>query len=65
MAASDAVSGQTVTLPAGKFSTLKLLASGVNGSQTGQTFVVKYTDGTTTSFTENLSDWCASQNYPG
>ncbi len=35
MAASDAVSGQTVTLPPGKYSTLKLLAAAVNGSQTG------------------------------
>ena len=65
MAAPDAVSGRTVTLPAGKFSTLMLLASGVNGNQTGQTFVVKYTDGSTATFTQNLSDWCSAQNYPG
>jgi subtilase family serine protease len=65
MAASDAVSGQTVALPAGKYTTLKLLATGVNGSQPGQTFIVKYTDGTTASFTQSLSDWCLSQNYPG
>ena len=65
MAASDAVSGQTVTLPPGKYSTLKLLAAAVNGSQTGQVFVVKYSDGTTASFTQSLSDWCASPTYPG
>ena len=65
MGAPDAVSGQTVTLPAGKFTTLKILAAGVNGSQTGQTFTVKYTDGTTTQFTQSLSDWCNAQNYPG
>ena len=63
--ASDAVSGQTVALPAGKYGTLTLLATGVNGNQTGQTFVVKYTDGTSTSFTQSLSDWCASQSYAG
>ncbi len=65
MGAPDAVSGQTVTLPSGKFTTLKILASGVNGNQTGQTFTVKYTDGTTTQFTQNMSDWCNAQNYPG
>jgi len=65
MAASDAVSGQTLALPAGKFSTLKLLAAGVNGNQAGQTFAVQYSDGTTTTFTQSLSDWCTSQNYPG
>ncbi len=65
MAAPDAVSGQTVTLPAGNFSTLRVLATGVNGSQPGQTFTVTYTDGTTVSFTQSLSDWCISQSYPG
>jgi alpha-mannosidase len=59
------VSGQTVTLPPGKYSTLKLLAAAVNGSQTGQVFVVKYSDGTTASFTQSLSDWCASPTYSG
>lgn len=65
MAAPDAVSGQTLTLPAGNYTTLLLLATGVNGNQSGQTFTVTYTDGTTTSFTQSLSDWCTSQNYAG
>jgi len=65
MAATDAVSGQTVTLPAGKFTTLKVLATGVNGNQTGQTFTVRYSDGSTAQFTQSLSDWCNAQNYPG
>jgi hypothetical protein len=65
MGAVDAASGQTVTLPAGKFTTLKLLATGVNGNQLAQTFTVKYTDGTTASFTQSLSDWCLAQNYTG
>lgn len=63
--APGAVSGGTVTLPAGKYSNLKLLAAGVNGSQTNQTFTVTYTDGTTSTFTQSLSDWCVPQNYPG
>jgi subtilase family serine protease len=63
--APSAVSSGTVALPAGKFSTLKLLASGVNGNQVAQTFTVTYTDGTTASFTQSLSDWCTPQNYTG
>ncbi len=65
MGVSDAVSGQTVTLPAGKFTALKLLATGVNGNQPGQTFTVTYTDGTTAPFTQGLSDWYTPQSYPG
>jgi hypothetical protein len=59
------VSGGTIALPAGKFSTLKLLATGVNGNQVSQTFTVTYTDGTTAAFTQSLSDWCTPQTYTG
>ncbi len=65
MGLPDAVSGQTVNLPAGQFTTLKLLATGVNGNQTGQVFTVTYTDGTTSSLTQSLSDWYSPQNYSG
>jgi Pro-kumamolisin, activation domain len=65
MGVSGAVSGQTVTLPARAFTTLKLLATGVNGNQANQTFTVTYTDGSTASFTESLSDWYTPQNYTG
>ena len=57
--------GQTIALTGGSFSTLILLATAVNGSQTNQTFVVHYTDGTTQSFTQNLSDWHTPQQYAG
>jgi uncharacterized membrane protein len=63
--APGAVSGGTIALPAGKYSSLLLLASGVNGNQTSQKFVVTYTDGSTTSLTQSLSDWCSPQNYAG
>jgi hypothetical protein len=63
--APDAVSGGTVTLPAGKFSAIKLLATGVNGSQPAQSFKVSYTDGTSSVFTQNLSDWYTPQHYGG
>jgi hypothetical protein len=63
--ALDAVSSATIPLPSGHYSTLSLLGSGVNGNQVAQTFVVTYTDGTTTTFTQSLSDWCTPQNNPG
>src|SRR5579863_247242 len=62
---SGAVSSATVPLPAGNFSTLKLLATGVNGNQVSQKFTVTYTDGSTTSFTQSLSDWTTPQGYTG
>ena len=61
----DAVSGITVPLPTGQFSTIKLLATAVNGDQTAQRFVVTYTDGTTSAFVQNLSDWFTPQSYAG
>jgi hypothetical protein len=58
-------SGQIVTLPAGSYQSLLLLATGVNGVQTAKTFTVTYTDNTTSVFTQNLSDWASFQSYPG
>ncbi len=59
-----ACSGQVVALPPGQFSSLMLLATGIQGNQTAQTFTVTYTDGTTSSFTQNFSDWFTPQKYP-
>jgi hypothetical protein len=61
----DAVAGkgQSVTLPAGQFSGLELLATAVQGNQASQTFTVTYTDGTSSKFTQNLSDWFTPQKY--
>jgi hypothetical protein len=63
----DAVgcSGQSVSLTQGKFSGLRLLATGVEGNQKSQPFTVKYTDGTTSRFTQSLSDWFTPQKYAG
>lgn len=63
--ALDAVSAKTIALPSGQFSGLKLLATGVNGNQLAQVFKVTYTDGTTSTFTQNLSDWFGPQSYSG
>jgi hypothetical protein len=62
---ADAVSNATVPLTAGAYSSLNILAVGVNGSQTSQTFTLTYSDGTRTTFTQNLSDWAFPQNYSG
>lgn len=62
---ADATSGSTVSLPAGKYTTLTLLAAGVNGNQPNQSFVVTYTDGTSSTFQQSVSDWYTPQNYAG
>lgn len=65
-ASPDAVSNATIALPPGKYSALKLLASAVNGYQLNQPFVVTYTDGSTTKFTQSLSNWWGPpQHYTG
>ncbi|HXM61875.1 MAG TPA: hypothetical protein VN950_13545, partial [Terriglobales bacterium] len=51
-------------LPSGEFSGLELLATAINGNQAAQTFTVTYTDGTTSKFTQSLSDWFTPQKYP-
>jgi hypothetical protein len=38
---------------------------GVNGNQASQTFTVTYTDSTTQSFTQSVSDWVHPQNFAG
>ncbi|HWZ94334.1 MAG TPA: carbohydrate-binding protein [Opitutaceae bacterium] len=64
--ANNGASNETITLPAGQFSTLSLLGSGMGGGQTNQTITVHYTDGTSSTFTQSFSDWgIPSANYPG
>ena len=57
--------GQVIPLPAVPSDTLKLLATGVNGSQPDQTFVVTYTDGSKATFTQSVSDWAFPMGYSG
>ena len=61
----DAVTGKTVELPHGKFSTLKLLGIGVEGTQDRQIFTIHYADGTSTPVTQTLSDWSSSSVVDG
>ena len=64
--APDAVasSGQTILLPAGKFSALMLLGTGIQGNQASQTLTVHYTDGTSAKFVQSFSDWFTPQKFP-
>jgi hypothetical protein len=63
--APDAVTGTTIALPAGQYSSLAMLATALNGNQGSQTFAVKYTDGSSSSIQQSLSDWYTPQSYPG
>jgi hypothetical protein len=57
--------GKPISLPAGQFATLQLLAAGVYGPVLGQAITVTYTDGSTSVFTQNFSDWCGCVPNPG
>jgi hypothetical protein len=57
--------GETITLRVGKFGALKMLAAGVQGSQKSQTFTVAHADGTSSTFTQRLSDWYSPGSFSG
>jgi len=61
---NDVWSQTTVNLPAGSYSTLEILGAAIFGPALAQTFTVTYTDSTTTTLTQNMSDWLYPQNYP-
>lgn len=61
----NAVTSQTILLPTGRFDGLKMLALGVNGDQESQVFAVTYADGSSSSFTQSVSDWYTPENFPG
>jgi hypothetical protein len=61
----NAVSNMTIPLTGGSYSSLKLLATAVNGNQANQEFIVTYSDGTQSSFIQSMSDWGSPQNYAG
>ena len=42
-----------------------MLATGVNGNQASQTFVVHFSDGTSSTFTQSISDWFTPQSFAG
>jgi hypothetical protein len=60
--AADVWTQTTITLPTGTYNTLNLLGGAIYGPVTG-TFTVTYTDNSTTTFTQSLSDWLYPQGY--
>jgi hypothetical protein len=62
---SGATSGLVIPLPAGNFTDLFMLGAMVNNIGAGQTFTITYTDGTTTVFNQNMSDWFNAAGWPG
>ena len=61
---ADAVygTGTPIALPAGSYTSLRLLATGIEGNQASKTVTVTYTDNTTSQFTQSFSDWCSALN---
>lgn len=55
----------TVQLPAGQYGSVQMLASGKGGNQPAQVFEVDYSDKTSDTFTQSVSDWSTPQNYSG
>jgi hypothetical protein len=55
--------GQTIELT-GSGSVLTLAGAAVNGGQTDQQFTLTFTDGSTATWTQSLSDWCDPSAYP-
>jgi hypothetical protein len=64
---ADAVAnpGTPITLPSGYYTSLELLATGIEGNQAAQAVTVTYTDSTTSNFTQSFSDWCSALNGNG
>ena len=55
--------GQTIALPFGVYSQLKLLGTGVEGNQVGQAITVHYSDGSSDTFHQSFSDWSSPAGF--
>jgi alpha-mannosidase len=61
----DAVSGKTVSLPSGKYSSVRVLATAIEGNQTRQHFTINYSDGTSSTVNQSMSDWAGAAEFRG
>jgi YVTN family beta-propeller protein len=61
----NGISSQTVATTPAQLENLTILATAVNGNQLNQSFVVTYSDGTTSTYTQSLSDWASDGPLPG
>ncbi|MBB5343303.1 MBG domain-containing protein, partial [Tunturibacter empetritectus] len=55
----------TIALPPGYYASLNLLGAMVNNTTAANPFIITYTDGTTSTYTQSLSDWVYPLNWPG
>jgi hypothetical protein len=62
---ASAVHGGTIAVPAGHYSSVKLLGAAVQGNHVNQTFMVNYSDGSSDTFKQSMSDWSSPQSYAG
>jgi Chitobiase/beta-hexosaminidase C-terminal domain len=63
--ALDASSNNNVNVPDGQYSQIYLVGAAVNGAQTNQTIIAYYSDGSSSRFTQNFSDWAQPQGFAG
>jgi hypothetical protein len=61
----NGVSNTSVSLTAGNYSQVLILAGTGYGPAANAQFVVTYADNSTATATFNMSDWCYPQNFPG
>ena len=61
----NAVRNRAITLPAGSYSKVGILAVAVNGNQPAQVFRVGHSDASSTSFSRSVSDWFTPQADAG
>jgi hypothetical protein len=58
--------GQSIEVPQGAYSSINLAGASVYyGAQPNLVFTLNYTDGTTETWTQSISDWVFSANYSG
>ncbi|HET6218438.1 MAG TPA: FG-GAP-like repeat-containing protein [Acidobacteriaceae bacterium] len=56
---------KVIPLPAGNYTNLYMLGAMVNNINANQTFIVTYTDNSTLTFNQNMSDWFNAAGWPG
>ena len=61
----DVVTSRTIDLPSAKFDFLKMLAVAVEGDQQSQSFILTDSDGSSASFTQDISEWYTPEYYKG
>jgi hypothetical protein len=59
------MAGQTILVPQGNYRTINLAAAAVNGARNDRVFRLTYTDESSDTWQQSISDWAAPQNFAG